>query len=204
MYTPKSFQCTDTEAINAFIRQNGFAVLVSHTDKFLATHIPLELSDDNTRLYGHLAKANPQGKGFSHSPEVLAIFQGPHAYISSSWYNHENVPTWNYMAVHVYGTLRILEGERLYNSLTQLTNRYEQQSRSPVSLEKMSAGYVERQMRAVIGFEIEITSTTASYKLSQNRSPEDHANIIRELEARGDANALAIAKAMKEKKSLII
>ena len=93
------------------------------TEKSIATHIPLELSKNKLGkdiLQGHVSKANPQWHHFKNNTEVLAIFTGPHGYISSSWYDFEEVPTWNYIAVHVYGTIKIIEGEELYNSLKQL------------------------------------------------------------------------------------
>ena len=112
MYIPAIYKNENQEEIEQFIHENGFAILVNQThDKPWATHIPLELdhdNDGNTILVGHISKENPQGESFKTNTDVLAIFTGPHAYISSSWYDHENVPTWNYTAVHVYGNVTIL------------------------------------------------------------------------------------------------
>jgi transcriptional regulator len=128
---------------------------------------------------------------------VLAIFNGPHTYISSSWYDHENVPTWNYIAVHVYGTAKLLEGEALFNSIKELTAKYEQYSERPVSVETMNREYLEREMRGLVGFEITIDRIEAAYKLSQNRDKKNHDAIISQLEKRNDAQSLGIAEAMK-------
>lgn len=201
MYAPKYAQTENTAEVQDFIRHHGFATLVSLVEgKLWATHTPLLLNSDGTRLTGHIARANKQWKEFGRNEEVLAIFQGPHTYISSSWYNHENVPTWNYIAAHVYGTLRVLEGNELLESLKNLTNKYEAHSKHPVRVENMSADYLEREMRGLVAFEIAITRIEAAFKLSQNRDATNHENIIKELHTRGDAQSIAIAEAMQKHK----
>jgi len=107
----------------------------------LATHIPIPLDKNengNSILVGHISKSNPQWKNFINDNEVLAIFNGPHSYISSSWCDHENVPTWNYIAVHIYGKIKIIEGEKLIEPLTNLLDKYEKKSEKPVSVTSMS------------------------------------------------------------------
>ena len=199
MYTPKYFQHTDTVAIQDFIREHGFGILISQKDgNLMATHIPLELSEDGNKLTGHISKANPQWKSFTESGEVLVIFNGPHTYISSSWYNHKNVPTWNYMAVHAYGTIRTIEGEALFQSLAHLMNKYERDSMHPVTVESLSAEYITKAMQGVVGFEIVITKLEATHKLSQNRDRESYDNIIHELKKREDADSAQIARAMEK------
>jgi transcriptional regulator len=198
MYTPKHFQNNDTAEVKEFIRHNGFGILVTQGRRLQATHIPMMLSGDGTRLMGHISRGNKQGQDFIDGSEVLAIFNGPHSYISSSWYNHENVPTWNYVAVHVYGVIRVLEGDALRESLKELVDKYEKHSAHPVSLEGMSPGYVEREMRGITGFEITITNIEASYKLSQNRDDVNHQAIIQELIKRDDPDSTAIASLMRE------
>jgi transcriptional regulator len=152
----------------------------------------------DTKLTGHISKANPQWKNFANNSDVMVIFPGPHAYVSSSWYDHENVPTWNYIAVHVYGKIKIIEGEQLYNALKQLVNKYEHGSEHPVSIEKMSPQYVRQSIQGLVGFEIEITSIEAAYKLSQNRDRKNYVNVINELEKRGDHDSLSVAAEMKK------
>ena len=199
MYVPKQFRNNDGSTISDFIRHHGFGILVSQSDsRMVATHIPLELSEDETKLRGHIAKANPQWKNFQNNSEVMVIFHGPHTYVSSSWYDHENVPTWNYIAVHVYGKIQIIEGDELYSALKQLVDKYEKRSEYPVSIEKMSPDYVRQSIQGLVGFAIEITSIEAAYKLSQNRDRKNYVNIISELEKRGDYESKSVAAEMKK------
>ncbi len=198
MYVPKYAENKDVSAIIDFIKHHAFGILVSQSkQKLVATHIPLEFSSDNTKLFGHISRANRQWKNFNNTSEVLAIFTGPHAYVSPSWYDHENVPTWNYIAAHVYGKISIIEGEELYQSLKQLTDKYEASSSRPVSIESMSPEYVRKSIQGLVGFEIEITNIEATYKLSQNRDQKNHQTIIRELEKRQDEGSLQVAKEMR-------
>ena len=198
MYSPAYAKNFTEEELKNFIRENGFAIVVNTVDgKLWATHIPLILSADN-KLVGHISRGNKQARELKSSEEVMVIFSGPHTYISSSWYDHENVPTWNYMAVHVYGKPRIIEGEELLVSLRQLTDKYEKNSEHPVSVDKMSKKYVETEMRGIVGLEISIERMEASFKLSQNRDEKNHTNIILELEKRGDENSDAVADQMRK------
>lgn len=202
MYTPKYFRNEDQHAIKDFIRQNGFGILISATNgNLLATHRPLELSAEGTKLSGHISKGNPQGKDLPAAGEVLVVFSGPHTYISSSWYDHDNVPTWNYIAVHVYGTIRLIEGEELFHSLAQLIDKYEKNSADPVTVEKLTPAYMQQAMKGVTGFEINITRIEATQKLSQNRDRKNYTNIIHELDKRGDHDSTAIADAMRANQS---
>lgn len=200
MYIPEHQKNENLFEIKKFILQNSFGILVSQLNaKPWATHIPLELESDengNDVLTGHIAKANPQWKDFDENDEVLCIFNGPHAYVSSSWYQEEEVPTWNYVAVHVYGKLRILDEQAVMASLHRLVDRYEQDSEHPISLNNMSPQTL-KQVKGIVGFQIEITDIQAKYKLSQNRE-HDHPKIIQELEKRKDAGSSGIAKMMKK------
>lgn len=198
MYTPKLFQNNDYSSIKEFIRHNGFGILVTLSgQKMVATHIPMELSSDETKLVGHISRANPQWKNFADQDEVMVIFPGPHAYVSSSWYDHENVPTWNYIAVHVYGNIQIIEGEQLYDSLKQLVDNYESSSVNPISLESMSAEYLRKSIQGLVGFEITINTIEGARKLSQNRDKKNYENIIHELEKQDDSGSKKIAVEMK-------
>ncbi len=204
MYIPNYFKQENLEEVKSFLQQNSFGILVSQVNgKPWATHIPLELVKDaqgEDVLVGHISRGNKQWKDFEKNEEVLAIFNGPHAYISSSWYDHENVPTWNYIAVHVYGTIRIIEGEELLDALKKLVNKYETHSANPVSVEGMSKKFLESELRGIVGFEIHITDIQASYKISQNRDTKNKQAIIDELEKRGDMNSIQIAEQMKSYK----
>jgi transcriptional regulator len=204
MYTPADFKNENIEQVKAFIEANSFGILVSSLEaKLVATHIPLELyakEDGTAVLQGHISRANPQWKNFQTTGEVMAIFPGPHAYISSSWYDHLNVPTWNYIAVHVYGDIRIIEGEELIESLSKMTHKYEKGSKNPVSVENMPREYVLKQLKGLVGFEITISNIQSAYKLSQNRDEANHQNILVELENRGDTQSAEVAREIRQAK----
>ena len=200
MYTPEIYKNENQEEIKKFLQENSFGILINQTNgKLCATHIPLELEtneEGNEILYGHISKENPQWNGFIDNDQVLAVFSGPHSYISSSWYDHENVPTWNYIAVHVYGKIKIIEGEAVIESLKKLVDKYEQNSKNPVCVADLSKKTM-MQTRGIVAFEIEITEIQATRKLSQNRDEKNHQNIISELEKTEDFQAIAVANEMK-------
>lgn len=204
MYVPKYYKVESLGEVKDFIDANGFAMLISQVDhRFWATHIPLILDSDKQGkdiLTGHLSKANKQWKNFSVNEEVLAVFLGPHAYISSSWYDHENVPTWNYLAVHVYGQIRIVEGELLKEQLSKMVDKYEAGLPNPVSMSHMSKDYLDQEIKGLIGFEIEITEIQAASKLSQNRDEKNYDRILAGLALKGDQDSLIMADVMKRKK----
>lgn len=199
MYIPHYYKNENLTEIKDFLVHNSFGILVNQVDgKPWASHIPLELDKDNNGkdiLVGHIAKANPQGKTLDANAEVLCIFNGPHAYVSSSWYKEEEVPTWNYIAVHVYGKLKILNEEETMISLHKLVDKYEKGSKNPISLHDMSPKTL-RQVKGIVGFQIEITDIQAAYKLSQTRV-EDHPKITSELSERQDPASQAIAQKMR-------
>lgn len=201
MYIPSSFKQVDLEEVRDFIDKNGFGILISLAGKRLSgTHIPLILAKDNQAnevLYGHVAKANPQGKAFQDGDEVLAIFNGPHAYVSSSWYRHENVPTWNYIAVHVYGTITLLEGDALKLSVAQLMEKYESTMEHPLRMDNLSEATL-RQLQGIIGFKVRITEVQAAWKLSQNRNPHDYQQVIDHLRKTPDQDAQSVADEMEK------
>lgn len=201
MYIPELYKNENREEIESFIHQNGFAILVNQTQgKLWATHTPLLLEtreDGKLILTGHISKANPQALSFNDNDEVLAIFSGAHTYISSSWYDHENVPTWNYLAVHVYGKVRVYNHEEALDFLKKLVDKYEAKSKNPIRVENLSEKTM-REARGIVAFEIEITNLEAQKKLSQNRDDKNYRNIITELEKTKENKALAVAEAMKK------
>ncbi len=202
MYTPPYTKNQNEEEIKFFIKQNGFGILISQVEgKPWATHIPMMLNKEGTKISGHVARGNKQWKDFTSTPDVLAIFSGPHTYVSSSWYDHENVPTWNYIAVHVSGEIKIIDGEELLESLKHLTNKYEKFSAKPITVEAMSPGYLKKELLGIVGFEITITKIEATYKLSQNRDEENYQRVIAALEDRKDKGSLEIAEEMKKRRS---
>lgn len=198
MYIPKLYREEDREKILEFLKQNNFPALVTYDgEKPTATHLPVEvLENENGSLtiLGHMSRANPQWRSFGEQ-EVLLIFQGAHTYISPRWYDHVNVPTWNYMMVHVYGKVRLVEGEELHSLLSRLVKNHEEPT--AYSLEALPQDFVQKEMNGVVGFAVDVTRIDAGYKLSQNRNDGDHENIIRELEGRGDENSAAVAKSMR-------
>ena len=201
MHIPKLYREEDRELTVEFLKQNNFPALVTFDgEKPIATHLPVEITQTETAgltIYSHMSKANPQWKSFGEQ-EVLLIFQGAHTYISPRWYNHVNVPTWNYMMVHVYGKVRMVEGDELYSLLGRLVRQHE--ADSSYRLESLPQDFVKKEMNGTVGFAVDVTRMDAGYKLSQNRNDEDHANIIRELEGRGDVNSMEVAEEMRKRK----
>ncbi len=201
MYTPDNYKNEDKDEILAFVKANSFGIVVTKNEKLLATHIPIELiqkEDKKWYLQGHVAKGNPQWHDFKNE-EVLAIFNGPHSYVSSSWYDFEEVPTWNYVAVHVYGKIRITTEGELLTMLHTLVDKYEAKSKEPIKLENLSAKTM-RQIRGIVGFEIEITDIQATYKLSQSHSDQNYHNTANRLENIDNSGSKAIAALMKKKR----
>ncbi|MFX0111983.1 FMN-binding negative transcriptional regulator [Bacillus pumilus] len=199
MHIPSFFQVKDMEEVKAFIQSHLFATVVTTTDgKPIATHIPVSFLqiEDSYVISGHMAIGNPQWKTLEENEQVLVIFQGPHAYISSSWYEKEAVPTWNYQAVHVYGKAKLLEKSELVKELTTMLETYESHREQPVLWHTLSDELLEKQMKGIVGFKIIIDEVQAAFKLSQNRHERDYAHIIEKLEAEGEVE---MAKAMKEK-----
>ena len=177
---------------------NG-SILINQTNgKLWATHIPLELETNKEGeeiLLGHISKENPQWTAFESNDQVLAVFTGSHAYISPSWYDHENVPTWNYTAVHIYGKIKIIEGDAVIDSLTKLVDKYEQNSKCPVRVAELSKKTM-MQTRGIVAFEIKIEEIQAQTKMSQNRDDKNYSNIISELEKTKNPQSMAVAKEM--------
>jgi transcriptional regulator len=200
MHIPKYYREKDSEIILAFLKQNNFPAIVTFDGKrLIATHAPVEVIEDENGIiiYSHISRANPQWKSFD-GQEILLIFQGAHTYISPRWYNHINVPTWNYEIVHVYGKVREIQGNDLFSLLSRLVQNHE--SNTPYRLEELPQDFVRKEMKGVFGFAVDVTHIDAGYKLSQNRNDEDHENIIRELKNRGDENSRKIATSMREQR----
>ncbi|SFR31277.1 negative transcriptional regulator, PaiB family [Robiginitalea myxolifaciens] len=206
MYIPDKYREADREEIFEFVRAHAFGLLISApgTDSGqtpLATHLPLDIlkrPDGSWVLEGHLARANPQSKAIADGTSVLCVFSGPHAYVSSSWYQEEEVPTWNYMAVHLSGRYYRQSEDELRESLRRLVDHYEKDSDQPVSLDGFSKP-VMRQIRGILGFTIEIDTVDAAYKLSQGREA-DHDRIHKELDKRNGLSA-EVSKQMRRNNS---
>ena len=203
MWIPDYFKIEDEKIIHQFVREVGLATVISKDESFpVATHIPLELetnSEGNLVLSGHLAKANPHAHLLKNQPEVLVIFQSPiNHYISSSWYKEPNAPTWNYMSVHISGKASEIKGDALWQSVKRLTDRYEANSKNPVSLENLPKN-IQAMLNGVSAFEISIENVQAAFKMSQNRIKEDYKNIIKELNQLNDPIAKLMAEVLLKK-----
>ena len=202
MYIPKFYEITDWPEIERFIRETSLATLVSIGEEFpVATHLPLDLAtsgDGVSTLSGHVAKSNPHWRLFESRPEAVAIFLSPvNHYISSSWYDHPNVPTWNYMSVQVYGRIKIVDESRLRISLRKMTQYHEKISSRPLTQEILETE-IDKQIGGIIGFEMSIEKIEAAYKMSQNRDAGNYRRIIDELNRLDDYNAKIVAKRMSE------
>lgn len=202
MYTPKLYREDDRTRILEFLQQNDFATVVAHDgERPVASHLLVEVIENSEGWFinSHMSRANPLWKIFERNSEILVIFQGPHTYITPTWYNHINVPTWNYQAVHLYGRPRLVtEREEAYQLLKRLTDRYEKSDR--YRMETLPPDFVEKEMKGVIAFQVEVTQIQANYKLSQNRDDEDYWNIVSHLEAREDEPSHGVAEAMRRQR----
>lgn len=199
MYIPKYYREEDRQRILAFLKQNNFAALVTFDgEKPIATHTPVEVveSENGWTIYGHLSRANPQKKTFD-GQEALLIFQGAHTYISARWYTEVDVPTWDYMIVHVYGRVREIQGDELYSVLSRLVERHE--AATSYRLEGLPQDMVRKEIKGVFGFVMEVTRIDAGYKLSQGKTEEERGSIVSELERRGDENSKEIAEAIRKR-----
>ncbi|HEX2172192.1 MAG TPA: FMN-binding negative transcriptional regulator [Dehalococcoidia bacterium] len=202
MYIPNLFREDRPEVLHEVIREHSFATLVSTgAAGLMATHLPLLIDPDRGpqgTLIGHFARANPHWRDLTDGREALAIFQGPHAYISPTWYvEPNNVPTWNYMAVHAYGAPRLIHDEAgLLRILRSLVATYEGESDGAWRM-PWPDDYVGKLIRGIVGLEIEITRLEGKFKLSQNRSRPDFAGAVAGLERQGDPTGLAVADLMK-------
>ncbi len=204
MYIPKHNSENDLATLQTLMRDYSFATLVSAQEDGVPFATPLPfLYESKPGAYGtlkaHLALGNPQWRTFQPEREVLVIFQGPHAYISPSWYDVElSVPTWNYATVHAYGRPRIITDQsELYSHLKTLVATYEAQFANPWPFEHLPMEYVERQMQGIVGFAIEITRLEGKFKMSQNRSIHERERVIEGLSAATDTTTCEVAAIMQ-------
>jgi len=206
MYTPRSFAIDDLQQIQQQMRDTRLAVLVTHGAQGLqASHLPLLLRPDegaNGTLYGHFARANPQWKDLQDGAEALVIFAGPDAYVSPGFYpskaeHGKAVPTWNYIAVHAYGTAEVFtDTGRLHDLVSALTDRHETGRPQPWKVTDAPADYIDGMLKAVVGFALPIQRLEGKRKLGQNRSSADIAGVREGLAASPDAQDRALAHLM--------
>ncbi|WP_045508251.1 FMN-binding negative transcriptional regulator [Bacillus amyloliquefaciens] len=197
MYIPAPFQLSEADASNV-IKEYGFATLFSTAGGMpYATHLPLMMSKDNHYLYGHFALPNPQWKEIE-GQSVLAVFQGPHCYISPKWYEtNQDVPTWNYVAVHVYGEAQLLDNEETVHSMSDLVLKYESPD-SSYKLEDIDAKLLAGLNKGVKGFKIKISKIEGKAKLSQNQSAARQELVVQQLKQIPHTNEQLISGLMEE------
>jgi transcriptional regulator len=202
VYTPPSFAVADRATLHAAIEEHSFATLVSSSGETLvASHLPLLLDRDDGphgTLVGHMARANEQWRSAAGQP-VLAVFSGPHAYISPTWYAAERVvPTWNYVAVHAYGRLVLIEDEvAVLDLLRRTVDLYEAGKPRPWRLADQPADFIAGLAKQIVAFRIPIERLEGKWKLNQNHAAERRTRVVAALEGQGDENAMAIARLMR-------
>jgi transcriptional regulator len=201
MYIPEYFRVSDRATSRAFMRANPFAILISATDDGpFATHVPVAIREtgDQIVIRGHVAKANPHWRYLERVPRCLMIFHGPHSYVSASNYPaRENVPTWNYAAVHACGDARVFFApEQLQEVLHELICGFE-----PAYTQQwdgLGDAYRDGMLRQIVGFEIAVTSLETKFKLSQNRTAEEQENVISSLGRSSDSAVSGVARLMRD------
>jgi transcriptional regulator len=203
-YLPPAFAELRPEVLFAHIERYAFGLLVSHGAGGLGvSHLPFlpERRRDALVLLAHLARDNPQLADLADGGEVLAIFAGPHAYVSPGWYaSAPSVPTWNYADVYAYGRARLIDDrERLKSLLHRLTERYEAANPTPWRIGDLPGAFLDSMLDRIVGFEIAVARLEGKYKLSQNRPAADRPLVIAALERSGDADGAAVARLMRER-----
>jgi len=203
MYVPASFAVSDEKTLESFIERYDFATLTSSSSTGLvASHIPIMLrrSAGKLVLIGHVARANNQWRQFDGNVEALAVFHGPHAYVSPAWYaTSPAVPTWNYAAVHVYGKPRAREeGDFTAAALRDLVARYEGTRANPWRMEALAGDFFEKLAKAIVAFEMPIDRIDGKFKLGQNRSQDDRVGMLKGLDAEKSPDAEALAAFIRE------
>ena len=207
MYNPSGFAIKDLHELQQQILDTRLAVVITHDEQGLqASHLPLLFSPDqgpNGTLYGHFARANPHWKALQNGAEALVIFAGADAYISPGFYpskaeHGKVVPTWNYVAVHAYGTAEVFtDADRLLNLVSTLTDRHEAGRDQPWKVADAPADYIDGMLKAIVGFALPIQRLEGKRKLSQNRSTADIAGVREGLAASPDVHDLALAHLMR-------
>jgi transcriptional regulator len=203
VYLPPAFTETRPEILIGHIERHDFGLLVTHgAQGLIASQVPflIDRRGDETYLQGHLARPNPQLADLD-ATEALAIFTGPHAYISPGWYEAgPAVPTWNYATVHAYGEGQLIEDpEWLRGLLQRLSERHEAREATPWQMQDLPEPYLASMLKGIVGIEIAVTRLEGKFKLSQNRPAGDRPRITAALDARDDPESMAVAKLMRQR-----
>ena len=191
MYIPKQFEVYDKEEISRFLEKHSFGQIISSVEgRIFSTHLPFLISIEEGLLRGHFAVQNPQHREIE-GQEVLVTFEGPHGYISPTWYASSGVPTWNYQSVHIYGEVSLISDAQVaVYVVSELSSKYEKSSSSP-----WHQKYDERLLGAICAFKVEIKEIQCKYKLSQNKSVEDRERVISNLHT---VECIDLAETMRE------
>jgi transcriptional regulator len=203
MYTPAHYKAENSELILETIKRFSFSTVITQgPDGPCISHLPLllEIKDNVRSLIGHCARANPQWKHFAEGQEVTALFHGPHSYISPAWYKPEpdNVPTWNYVSVHIKGKAQLIENTTDAYEILQTAVRYfESEYGTGWELPAQLNSELKNLLTAIVAFRIEIKDIQAKFKLSQRQTATDRANVIEQLPKIAGSDGAAIAEYMK-------
>ena len=202
MYKLPYFTEENAEMVFDFMQKNSFAIITGlNENRPVATHVPLDIgkSGDKIIFTGHMMKNTDHHKAFVQNEKVLVIFTGPHCYVSASWYVKKEVAsTWNYIDVHAHGSIKFTDEQGTRKIIENLTGQYELPE-SPSAFNKLPAEYVDRLVKAIVGFTIEVSSIENVFKLSQNHEIETRESIIENLTQRNDAGSNEIAIEMKKR-----
>jgi transcriptional regulator len=203
MYVPSSFDVSDEKTLESFISRYGFATLItSSAAGLIASHIPITLRKrgDANWLIGHVARANDQWRAFDGTAEALAIFHGPHAYVSPTWYTSSSaVPTWNYAVVHVYGRPAASDDlDFTKAALIDLIAKYEGTRANPWRAEHLAPDVFDKMARGIVAFEMPVERIEGKFKLGQNRSREDRGGMLAGLDREGSSDAELLARFIRE------
>jgi transcriptional regulator len=206
MYHMPHFKEPDRNELITFMQQYPFVTLIGVNDlqQAVATQVPVFTDERDGKIYitGHIMRKTDHHRAFEQNPQVLALFTGPHAYVSASWYNNPHqANTWNYMTVQARSTLRYLAEEHLHELLKRTTNHFEKNQAHPSFFEQLENTYVADHIKAIVAFEMEVESLEHVFKLSQNRDEKSYDTIVNQLGEQGGqaAELSAIMKARKHK-----
>lgn len=203
MYKFPYYTEEDQAEVISFMKQNAFATIIGFGDTFpVATHIPLDIvvnEEGRIFLSGHIMKKTDHHKAFETNDHVLVIFNGPHTYISASWYTNPQIAsTWNYMTVHAKGKIILLDEQATHKAIRDITNKYEGKD-TAAAFDKLSDEYIASMLKAIVAFSIEVENIDNVFKLSQNRDEQSKKNIIDELLKRPDDHSKMIAAEMQKR-----
>ncbi|MGA9327059.1 MAG: FMN-binding negative transcriptional regulator [Salegentibacter sp.] len=204
MYQPKKYLKKDKEHIFRFIAEHPFATMVLKGENLLATHIPVltEGTSEDFRLFAHIANHNEQFQYLKNDIEILLIFQGPHAYISSSWYREKDISTWDYSAVHVNARLKVQTGDELKNCLDRLVQRFEKSQENPLYFRDLPQKMVEEHLEQITGFWCEPFRIQAISKLHQKSEEENLQRITKRLDRMKTCSAAALSDAIRKENGM--